>query len=62
MNCEICGQPANNAVRDLKEVPPLGTTKQWEDDGEPHWFCNRHVRESIHRALPPDWRLKTARS
>jgi hypothetical protein len=62
MNCEICGKPATKAVSGLKDVPPSGESRQWELDGEPHFLCADHAGESIHRALPPDWRLKMAHS
>ena len=62
MNCEICGKPATKAVSDLIEVPSSGELRQWESDGGPHFYCDEHARESIHRALPPDWRLKMAHS
>lgn len=62
MNCEICGKPATSAVSDLKEIPSSSKSRQWEPDGEPHFYCGEHARESIHRALPPDSRLKLARS
>jgi hypothetical protein len=54
MECEICGKPATKAVSDLKEVPSSSESRQWESDGGPHFFCDEHARESIHKPLPPD--------
>ena len=62
MHCEICGKPATKAVSDLKEVPSSGESRQWESDGGPHFFCDEHARESIHKPLPSDWRSRRIRT
>lgn len=45
--CETCGAPATHGVRDIKESPPDNSPwRQFEPDGEPHFYCAKHSRQS----------------
>jgi hypothetical protein len=49
--CEICGNPASEAVVDLIEGPPENDFRQWEAQSR-HFFCSEHARPSIEYPLP----------
>lgn len=46
MVCEVCGQPAVCMVRDMREKRPDKAWREFEPDGPPHLFCERHQRDS----------------
>ena len=48
--CERCGEQAFTAVQDtVRELTPGSLRVRFKPDGEIHWFCLRHERESAHR-------------
>lgn len=46
-NCEVCGEPAEYGVRDLKRFDNMMTGwVECSPDGASHYFCGLHKRES----------------
>lgn len=58
-DCETCGNPAVCIVRDTVEYKNIETGwTEMDYDGDPHFFCDEHKRDSITRKGNPrkvDW-------
>ena len=45
LKCEVCGEPATNAVHDIEETSkPLDLYKTFKPYGSPHFYCDKHNR------------------
>lgn len=54
--CEVCGKEATSFVRDVKEVigdddDLFSSYRQYAPDGDLHFYCSDHHRESVTRDL-----------
>lgn len=46
MKCDICGEPATGAVRDVYRREGLSPYVTYTPHGDVHLYCDEHMRES----------------
>lgn len=45
--CEVCQKPATQVVQDIEKLPNVDGCARCSPFGNPHFFCERHQRDSI---------------